>query len=83
VRIVCDQPERIGPWVSEKTGGRWSPGRGTAIGLEKDGELVAGVLYDDFNGANVLMHVASDGSRPGSIASSCGSAFTTPSCNWA
>jgi len=33
-------------------------GRGTTIGLEKDGELVAGVLYEDYNGANVLMHVA-------------------------
>jgi len=38
------------------------PGRGTAIGLERNGELVAGVLYEDYNGANLLMHVASDGS---------------------
>lgn len=28
------------------------------IGLEKDGELVAGVLYESFNGHNVWMHVA-------------------------
>ena len=28
------------------------------IGLEKDGELIAGVLYDDYNGSNVWMHVA-------------------------
>ena len=29
-----------------------------AIGLQRDGELVAGVLYEGFNGRNVWMHVA-------------------------
>ncbi len=34
------------------------------IGLEKDGDLVAGVLYEGFNGQNVWMHVAgAPGSR--------------------
>jgi RimJ/RimL family protein N-acetyltransferase len=34
------------------------------IGLERDGELVAGVLYEGFNGQNVWMHVAAEpGSR--------------------
>ena len=32
------------------------------IGLERDGELVAGVLYEGFNGRNVWMHV---GAEPG------------------
>lgn len=35
----------------------------SAIGLERDGELVAGVLYEQHNGPNVMMHVASDRSR--------------------
>lgn len=61
-RIVCDA-ERIGLWVCERAGGSWTPGRGQAIGLEQDGELIAGVLYEDFNGANVLMHVAGTGRR--------------------
>lgn len=30
------------------------------IGLEKDGELIAGVLYEGFNGHNVWMHVAAN-----------------------
>jgi RimJ/RimL family protein N-acetyltransferase len=30
----------------------------TGIGLRKDGELVAGVIYEGFNGPNVWMHVA-------------------------
>lgn len=53
----------VGPWVCEKTGGVWSPVDSTAIGLEKNGKLVAGVVYDHFNGASVCLHVASDGTR--------------------
>lgn len=29
-----------------------------SLGLERDGELVAGVLYEGYNGPNVWMHVA-------------------------
>lgn len=55
--IVFDA-ERIGPWVCERTGGKYEPGTSAAIGLEKDGRLQAGVLYDQFNGRSVCMHVA-------------------------
>lgn len=57
--IVYDA-ERIGPWVCARAGGSWIKDRGTAIGLERDGQLIAGVLYEDFNGANVVMHVAAE-----------------------
>ena len=30
------------------------------LGLERDGELIAGVLYEGFNGRNVWMHVAAN-----------------------
>ena len=33
------------------------------LGLERDGELIAGVLYEGYNGHNVWMHVAG---QPGS-----------------
>lgn len=58
-RIVFDA-ERIGPWVCQRTGGVFD-GLGTAIGLEKNGDLVAGVLYDQYNGRSICMHVAADG----------------------
>lgn len=29
----------------------------------RDGEVVAAVIYDDFNGQNVFCHIASDGSK--------------------
>jgi RimJ/RimL family protein N-acetyltransferase len=51
----------VGPWVSKKTGGSWCDGRGQAIGKVVDGKLVAGVLYEDFNGANVVCHIAGEG----------------------
>jgi RimJ/RimL family protein N-acetyltransferase len=51
----------VGPWVSQKTGGTWCEGRGQAIGKLVDGQLVAGVLYEDFNGANVVCHIAGEG----------------------
>jgi RimJ/RimL family protein N-acetyltransferase len=33
------------------------------LGLEKDGELIAGVLYEGYNGRNIWMHVAADPGR--------------------
>lgn len=33
----------------------------TAVGLERDGELIAGVIYEGFNGHNVWMHCAIPG----------------------
>lgn len=30
----------------------------SAIGLERNGELIAGVVYEGFNGHNIFMHVA-------------------------
>jgi RimJ/RimL family protein N-acetyltransferase len=61
-RIVWDQPERVMRYVAEKVGEKELFGY-SAIGLERNGDLVAGVLYEQHNGPNVMMHVASDGSR--------------------
>lgn len=59
--ITADNPEVVGPWVAQRTGGVWFPGRGSTIGLTDDaGNLVAGVLCEDFNGANMLFHVAAN-----------------------
>ena len=57
--IVFDV-DRLGPWVAERTGGTYYPGSGKAIGLERNGNLVAAVLYDNCTGRSVQMHVASD-----------------------
>lgn len=57
-QIVIDQPERISKWVADRMGSGWHGPRGSAIGLLEDGEVIAGVLFDSWNGASICMHVA-------------------------
>jgi RimJ/RimL family protein N-acetyltransferase len=59
--IVTGMDDIVGPWVCQRAGGTWLPGRGSTIGLARDNQLIAGVLYEDWNGANVVMHVAAEG----------------------
>lgn len=58
---ITFDPDWVGPWVCEKTGGNFSAGDSAAIGLvsPKTDGLVAGVLFDNYNGRSVCMHVAS------------------------
>lgn len=59
---IIFNPEIVGPWVVSRGGGRWVPGRGTAIGLQNDaGDLIAGVIYEDYNGAHVVCHISAEG----------------------
>jgi RimJ/RimL family protein N-acetyltransferase len=61
-RIVCDQNERVNAFVASQMGiAGWSNAVG--IGLEEDGELIAGVTFDYYNGASICMHVAGIGKR--------------------
>lgn len=57
-RVVLGQDDRIGHFVMHYAGGSYVSGRGVGIGLEENGKLLAGVLYEDYNGASVLGHVA-------------------------
>jgi hypothetical protein len=57
--IVLDN-NRVGLWIKEHGGGEYRTGS-QCIGLERNGELVAGVLYDYCNGASIYMHVAITG----------------------
>lgn len=50
-------------WVAKRTNEYGNFGSAVGIGWKRHGALVAGVVYSDFNGANMLMHVASDESR--------------------
>lgn len=63
-RIVWNEPERVTRFVAALTG-EDEYRDSQAIGLECDGELVAGVVYQLYTGpgGSMLMHVASDGSR--------------------
>lgn len=50
-------------WVARQTNEFGNFGTEAGIGLSKDGALVAGVAYAEWNGPNVVCHIASDGSR--------------------
>ena len=54
----------VGPWTAERLGCDWVPGATAAIGLAdlSSGEpnLVAGVLFSDYNLASIQMHVAAE-----------------------
>ena len=54
--------DEVGRFVCHRTGGTYEPGCSAAIGMRNDaGELVAGVLFDHYNGRSIAMHVAGDG----------------------
>jgi RimJ/RimL family protein N-acetyltransferase len=57
-RIVPDQPDRVGQWVARQIDPFVRFAVHTAIGLEENGGLIAGVVYEGYNGANIQMHVA-------------------------
>jgi RimJ/RimL family protein N-acetyltransferase len=60
--VVVGQKERVGAWVAERVK-RTAPWAGyEAIGLEQDGELIAGVVFDSYvKGARCSMHCAGTG----------------------
>lgn len=49
-------------WVAHRIR-EYGFGGAQGIGVSIDGEIVGGVVYSDFNGANICMHVASDGTK--------------------
>jgi RimJ/RimL family protein N-acetyltransferase len=59
--IVYGQDDRVSAWVGERVGEE-SFGPGAAIGLEEDGNLIAGVVYNMYTEASICMHVAA---KPG------------------
>lgn len=50
-------------WVAKRTNEFGMFGTDIGIGWMREGELIAGVVYADWNGPNVVCHIASDGSR--------------------
>ena len=59
--ILTNDPKRVIDWVCARTGGANLGTHATAIGLLSDGELVAGVMYDNYHRASIAMHIAGEG----------------------
>ena len=63
-RLVLDQKERVGEFAKAliphvPSWGEWY----VAIGYEQDGDLIAGVVYNLYSGADIAMHVAGVGAN--------------------
>jgi hypothetical protein len=62
-KLIYGQEERLLPWATERCGVGDFRGDARAIGLERDGQVVAVVVFDGFSVADCNMHIASDGTR--------------------
>lgn len=60
--IVSEPKNELGRWLCERTGGTYS-GEGQYIGLLENGQIIACVGFEDYNGASIRMHVAAEGKR--------------------
>lgn len=56
---VISDARRVFDFVSAQNKLEWSDSN-KGLGLERDGKLIAGVVYDGFNGSNIWMHVAAE-----------------------
>jgi RimJ/RimL family protein N-acetyltransferase len=56
--LVYDQADRIGAWVAQQVGQGASWGSFYALGVVDGDEVIAGVVINNFNGANATCHIA-------------------------
>lgn len=76
--LIFDQSDRLLEWAIEHIGICAFRPDAKAIGLERDGEIVAVVVFDNFSICDCNMHIASDGSRRWMNKSFLLSAFAYP-----
>ena len=57
-RLVFDDKERVGAWVAEQVDQRSPWGEFYSMGAEKDGQLVSGIVFNNYNGSNATAHIA-------------------------
>lgn len=76
-QLIYGQEDRLLPWAQERIGVIFRRDA-YSLGLEKDGELVAVVVYDNFSQWDCNMHIASDGTASWMNKSLLVSAFSYP-----
>jgi RimJ/RimL family protein N-acetyltransferase len=57
-RLVFDDKKRVGAWVAEQVVQRSEWGSHYAMGAEVDGELLSGIVFNNFNECNATVHIA-------------------------
>ena len=56
--LVLDQQARVGAWVAEQVGQGASWGDFFAVGVANEDDIIAGVVINNYNGANATCHIA-------------------------
>ena len=56
MNIISTEHELIGRWMARNDGGFWRPGA-KCLGLIRDGALVAGVMFDWYNGTSIYVSI--------------------------
>ena len=59
MKRINSNAAEVGPWVAKNIFGQWNGC--PAIGLEHDGRMIAGVLYENWNRRSVTCHIAIQG----------------------
>lgn len=62
-KLIYGEQERLLTWACQRIGIDRFRSDARAIGNERDGELVAVVVFDGFSDVDCNMHIASDGTR--------------------
>ena len=56
--LIFDDKERVGAWVAEQVVQRSEWGSYYAMGAEVDGQIVSGIVFNNFNECNATAHIA-------------------------
>jgi len=59
-RILDKDPVTVGHWMHAQGSAPYREGV-TCIGLERDGQLVAGAMFEHYNGSSICAHIAVTG----------------------
>ena len=51
----------VGNWVAARVNGQYFEAASQAIGIEKDGKIIAGVIYENWNQVSIWCHIAIEG----------------------
>jgi RimJ/RimL family protein N-acetyltransferase len=58
---VITSDHSAGHWVARRTFGGYFEEKSRSLGLKKNGEFVAGVIYENFNRRSIMCHIAITG----------------------
>lgn len=53
--------DAVGEWVAMQIGAMYARGQSQAVGLERDGKLAAGIIYEGWNCKSIQCHLAIKG----------------------